>query len=222
MNTGFAEYPLSLQKTQAWHDQRLGRFTASEVWKLFTQPRSKDAKANGELSETTKSYIMEKVAEELTGQAKEISAKSLDWGNDNEEAAKKYFTELTGIEVKPASFVPFSIMSGGSPDGYIEEDSLLEIKCPFDSVVQLKYLSLKDQESLKQDFPENYWQCQANMLFAKKNKCVLAAYDPRMTEEKLKMKILVLTPDLGDQKRIVEKLLAAQNYKETILKQFTA
>lgn len=217
---GFAEYPLAKQKSQAWHDQRLGRFTASEVWKLFTEPRSKEAKARGELSETTKSYILEKVAEDLTGIAREVSAKALDWGNDNEQAAIDYFAMITGCEVKPASFVPFSIMSGGSPDGYIDEDTILEIKCPFDSGIQLQYFMLQDQADLKAEFPEYYYQCQANLLFTKREKCAFATYDPRMSEDHLKMKIILITTDVEDQNRIVEKLMAAQKYKETVMKLF--
>jgi hypothetical protein len=219
-STGFAEYPLAAQKSRAWHDQRLGRFTASEIWKLFTEPRSKEAKARSELSETTKAYILEKVAEELTGQHKEISAKSLDWGNDNEEAAKDYFSNLTGCEVKPASFVPFSVMSGGSPDGYIDETAILEIKCPFDSSIQLQYFMLKDQADLKAEFPEYYFQCQANLLFTKRDKAVFATYDPRMQDDNMKMKLLVITPDYDDQRKIVEKLLAAQKFKEQVILQF--
>ena len=57
----------SSQRSQAWFNARVGKFTSSEIYKLMTQPQTKAARENGELSETTKSYIMSKVAEEMTG-----------------------------------------------------------------------------------------------------------------------------------------------------------
>jgi len=54
-----------------------------------------------------------------------------EWGNANEALARSAYEMETGQIVEPAGFVPFEDWSGASPDGYVGEDCLVEIKCPF-------------------------------------------------------------------------------------------
>ena len=54
-----------------------------------------------------------------------------EWGNANESLARVAYEMETGNDVKPAGFVPFDDWSGASPDGYVGNDGLIEIKCPF-------------------------------------------------------------------------------------------
>ena len=71
-----------------WMKKRAGSFTSSQIGKLFTEPRSKEDKASGKLSETAKTYIMDKVSELLTGTIRNTyTTPEMQWGLDNESKA---------------------------------------------------------------------------------------------------------------------------------------
>jgi len=56
------------QRSPEWYAARLGVFTSSEIYRLMTKPKLK-----GEvLSDGAKTYILEKVAESLTGIREEV------------------------------------------------------------------------------------------------------------------------------------------------------
>jgi hypothetical protein len=56
----------------------------------------------------------------------------MDWGVENEPNAKHAYTLETGREIQEVGFiVPDETDSyGGSPDGLVGDDGLIEIKCP--------------------------------------------------------------------------------------------
>ena len=75
-----------------WEAQRIGKFTASEIHKLMGTPRKK-----GEvLSETAKSFVIEKAAEILTGQKRPVWGAALDWGVEHEQEAFIHFNSIVG------------------------------------------------------------------------------------------------------------------------------
>lgn len=210
------------QRSEAWRDVRAGRFTASEIFKLMTDPRSKEAREKGEWSDGAMTYILTKVAEDLTGQVHQASnAYPMVYGTDMEPLAKEYFTLITGKEVKFAGFKTFTEHAGGSPDGYVDEDAIIEIKCPFNSANQINYLRLKSQTDLFVEFPEYWWQCQANMAFNRLTKCYFVTYDPRFKDDNHKLKILELQSDVNDQERMLARLDKAIETKLDIIKSLT-
>lgn len=191
------------QNTVEWERIRIGRFTSSENWKLIVEPKEKSKK----ISETTNTYIMEKVAEVMTGQCKQQSyAFPLVYGKENEPIAREYFAEKTGFAVETVGFFPYTDHAGGSPDGVVNDNAILEIKCPYDSKVQLEYLMLTDQWDLKRNFREHYWQMQNNMLFTGKELGHFVAFDPRMTNEKHKMVHIEVKAVPDEQQLIIEKI----------------
>lgn len=204
------------QRSQPWRDARAGKFTASEMWKLMTSPRSK----NAEFSETALTYIMTKVAEEVTGRVHESGpAYPLVWGEEQEPIAKQYITDKLGIEIKPAGFVIRNAHSGGTPDGYIGEDEILEIKCPFNSANHVEYLLLKTPEDLLDFKKENFYQVHTNMLFCNRPKSRLISYDGRFPESQ-QLAILNVPADSQVQAAIIERLDKAIQKKLEILKHF--
>jgi hypothetical protein len=206
------------QNTPEWYQIRLGRFTSSEIWKLIVEPKSKADQEAGKLSETAMTYVAEKVAEVMTGQAKQQGyAFPLVWGIEKEPEAVEYFEKVTGLETTSVGFYPYSDEAGGSPDREIGENEILEIKCPYDSAKQLQYLMLTDWNDLKRDFREYYWQCQANMLFASKMICHFVTFDPRMIEDKHKMTHLIIPANEEDQNLLVKKLQIAFTEKRKLL-----
>lgn len=183
---------VSDQGSDGWNQARVGRFTASEIFKLLTPPRSKEAKEAGKLSETALTYINVKVAETITGQPKTTSyAYPLVFGKEQEPIAIDAFCKKTGYTYEPVGFIPFGQHSGGSPDGVINETDILEVKSPWAIETQLDYLMLTDQWDLKRIKPEYYWQCMANLLFTMKEQCHFVAFDHRYPEDKQIVHIII-------------------------------
>jgi hypothetical protein len=207
------------QNSEQWDRLRIGRFTASEIHKLMTEPRSKAAKENGELSETAKNYIMVKVAETLSGRKNPDSyAYPIVYGKETEPEAIEYFIERTGFNYEKIGFIAFSDHAGGSPDGLVNGNEILEIKCPWSIATQVDYLMLTDQYDLKRMFPEYYWQCQANLLFTDTKLCHFVTYDPRYEESKFKMTHLKVAPHADDQQAICDKVAKATEEKLKLIK----
>ncbi|MDE1971447.1 MAG: YqaJ viral recombinase family protein [Patescibacteria group bacterium] len=205
------------QGSEQWIDLRAGRFTASEFWRLVTEPRTKAAKEAGEWSQTAMTYIKEKVAETLTGQPKtESYAYPLVYGKELEPQAREYFESKTGLIVSHCGFQVYTDHAGGSPDGLIGEDMGLEIKCPFNSANQIDYLSLK-AENFLDEYPEYFWQVQCNLKFTDRKLWYFVTYDPRFKKEEHKMKILKITPDAIAFAVIEEKLIKAIETKLQII-----
>jgi exodeoxyribonuclease (lambda-induced) len=113
------------QRTAEWHEQRKGRFTASEIVKLLG--------VRG-LGETGKSYAIDKAIEQLYGEMEEtFTSYDMQRGIELEPLAFAKFAdtkELEFIDVKTCGFFEFGENAGASPDGLVGEDAILEIKCP--------------------------------------------------------------------------------------------
>lgn len=194
------------QGTPEWDQIRVGRFTASEIWRLMVDPKTNAAKEAGQLSETTLTYISEKVAEVMTGQCKQQGyAFPLVWGTEKEPEAREKFA-AKGYTVEQVGFFTYTDHAGGSPDGFVNDDAILEIKCPYDSAKQLDYLMLTDQWDLKRMCRDYYWQCQANMLFTERNLCHFVTYDPRMLNEKHQLVHIEIKADKADQDMLIARI----------------
>lgn len=208
----------SEQRDEVWRDARCGKFTASEIWKLMGDPRSKADKEAGNWSDTALTYIHTKVAEDLTGQMRQNSnAYPLVWGEEQEPLAKQVLENKKGLKVTKCSFIPFTDHSGGSPDGLIGENAILEIKCPYNSANQIEYLLVKDVNDIKKVWPEYYWQCQMNMLFAKRTHCYFVTYDPRFTNEKHVLRVIEFDANPEDQNICLLRIEKAIETKLEIL-----
>lgn len=229
----------SEQGSQIWFDIRAGRFTASEMFRLIksgtrdmtpaelkARPKTgvgSSAKKIEDprcLSPDTKSYIYEKVAETLTGIAKQkVFSFATQHGEEMEPVAADVFAARIGCEYERLSFVPFGDHAGGSPDRKIKgKNEIIEIKCPYNSVNQVSYLMLTDQWDLKREFPEYYWQCQSNLLFTKADLCHFVTYDHRMKDPKHQIVHIEVKPIAEDLELLGVKLGAAIKEKEDILK----
>jgi hypothetical protein len=229
------------QRSQEWRDARLGKFTASEIHRLITpvmverdltddELKERPKKGPGsrkttvkeedflELSKGALTYVKEKVAEELTGIMQDSGTfEATEWGNEKEIMAVAEFEIRKGYKVQKAGFIPFTDHAGGSPDGLINDDTVLEIKCPFNSANQVEYLLTATEEEIRENHPDYWWQMQANMLFTKRQKCYFVTYDPRMPEH-LKINMVVVHANADDQQRILDKLDLAIQKKKFYLK----
>ena len=122
---------------QVWHDLRLGKFTASTIGKLMTQPRmTKDMierAAAGAVffGEGAMSLIAEKAAERVSGVREHSpSTYSMKRGTVLEEAAihllKQHWTDIDGC-----NYMPYGKNSGATPDGLVFKGlGTVDLKCP--------------------------------------------------------------------------------------------
>jgi putative phage-type endonuclease len=173
METGIEIY------SPEWFKDRQGSFTGSEVWKLMTEPRSKKES----ISKTAETYILEKVWERLSGKCKSgFDNFATEWGNDNEPIAKKWYTKLTGREIQESQLVFRPELKGftGSPDGEVDEDGLIEIKCPFNGANHLKHCFITSDEYFKAEHPDYYWQIMSYLYLTGRQWCDFVSFDPRI------------------------------------------
>lgn len=228
----------SEQQSQNWFDIRTGRFTASQMHRLiksgkrymtpdelsshkkeFPKSQAKMTEDASKFSDDGETYILEKVAETLTGEVVGTPySHATAWGEDLEPVAAEAFLKKNGFEGQIISFIPYGDHAGGSPDRIVNGNELLEIKCPYNSKNQINYLLLTDQYDLKNLFPEYYWQVMSNILFADAPLAHFVTYDHRFKEEKHQMSHLKVLPHKEDILLIKRKLDAAIKTKLDYLK----
>lgn len=190
-----------------WFQYRRGKFTASNCWKLTVEPRTKQAKESGELSETTNTYILEKCWEILSGQTtSNIDNASTQWGVEQEPNAKKWYTKLTGNEIQEATLYELGNLCA-TPDGLIGEDGLIEIKCPYNGGNHLANCFIESDMDFISQNKEYYWQIQCQLLVTGRKWCDFVSFDPRI-DSKLGMFILRINAE-----RSAQDFLEAQSNK---------
>jgi putative phage-type endonuclease len=112
------------QRTEEWHQARLGKVTASNLSNVTASTRS------GE-SAYRRNYRLRLITERLTGQQTEfIINQAMQHGIDTEDEARDFYV-FKYNDVEEVGFIdhPTIDMAGASPDGLVGDDGLIEIKC---------------------------------------------------------------------------------------------
>jgi hypothetical protein len=168
------------QRSTEWMAARCGQITASGFHKLLGDPRTKKAKEAGELTETAKSYLYEKLAERMTGEVREFSSRACDWGNEWEAAARECCAKREGwtvvTPVGAGAYVSRMPWIGASPDGYVYDDGLVEIQCPYDPANSVKTRVEGWRASGKEA------QIQGQLWVTERKWCLFVSYDPRFAK----------------------------------------
>jgi len=112
------------QQTEEWEHWR-NRPTASEFGKLCTPAR-------GDYSAQATAYAAKIVAKRLGVYTEPPPTFWMEWGTEHEPNARHAYTLETGREVQEVGFVlpDHTDAYGGSPDGLVGDDGLIEVKCP--------------------------------------------------------------------------------------------
>ena len=113
------------QGTDEWMAERTGIPSASNFAKIFTTV--------GKPSATATTYMNELVAEWILGEKEQI--KQNDWmlrGIELEDEARKAYSFVNEVDVLEVGFCfkDEDKLVGCSPDGLVNHDKILEIKCP--------------------------------------------------------------------------------------------
>lgn len=164
------------QGTEEWLAARLGRPSASGFSKLIT--------ATGKPSTSASGYIHELIAERLTGESTPFHVTEwMERGTKLEPEARGAYEFITDNEVLETGFIlDPSFEFGCSPDGLINGDGGLEIKCPAPKTM-VSYLA-DEQVGVKK-----YWQqIQGCMWITKRNWWDFFAYHPKMRHVLVRVK----------------------------------
>ncbi len=140
--------------------ERLGKFTASEIHKLFTG------------GTTRSTYIFEKAEEIVKGHSKEFSNKHTDHGHMHEHEAIENFSEVSGLNAENLMQEFFKINDdcGATPDAKVIDFSetvlaSCDVKCPTTTFFQQKMLFIKESKPEFQNVPKAmFYQGQMQML----------------------------------------------------------
>jgi putative phage-type endonuclease len=160
-----------IQGSPEWFAIRCGKVTASRVADVV-------AKTKTGWGASRANYAAELIAERLTGTSAEgFTSSAMQWGTDQEPLARMAYEFMHNVTVEQIAFVahPNVKDTGASPDGFVGQDGMVEIKCP-NTATHIDTL-------IKQTIPAKYvtqmlWQ----MACTGRQWCDYVSYDPRLPE----------------------------------------
>jgi len=156
------------QGSESWLRIRLGKVTASRVADVMAKTKTGVSASRG-------NYLIELALQRVTGVIEaSYTNDAMQWGKDNEQTARTAFEVAHNVFVDQVAFVDHPTIKdfGCSPDGIIG-DSLLELKCPYQSAVHWSYF--------KDGCPSKYYtQIQAQMSCTGAKSVWFVSFDPRM------------------------------------------
>ena len=159
------------QRSEEWFKARLGKVTASAVADVLAKTKTGVSASRG-------NYLIKLAIQRVTGQIEEsYTNDSMQWGIDNEDQARVAYEIASSKFVDQVGFVDHEIIDwfGCSPDGLVDDDGLVEIKCP-NSATHWEYFKTKE-------VPKKYFiQMQAQMSCTGRKWCDFVSFDPRMPE----------------------------------------
>ena len=152
------------QQTEAWYKAKAGVPSASSFNKIIT--------SKGEKSTQTKKYMYRLAGEKITGMTEETyQSAAMQRGCELEDEARTFYEMTYGKEVKQVGFCIEEGLGGCSPDGLVDEDGQIEIKCP-SMAVHVGYL-------LDAKLPTEYFQqVQGQLLITGRKYCDFISYFP--------------------------------------------
>ena len=177
------------QRSLEWHELRLGKFTASTIYKIMGTRAILSGKDGTELehwSEGAQTFILEKVSESFGVFQEEAYSKAMDWGIENESYAKRHYEKAYGVELQDREFImaQFCKHAGMSPDSYIiGQNKGVEFKCPYNPANHIRYMLIKNSAELLKASKQYYYQVQMCMLVSGFKKWDFVTYDPRYENE---------------------------------------
>jgi len=159
------------QRSEEWYAARCGSLGASQLNEALATTKS----GWGASRENLKNRI---IAERLTGQAAEgFTNAAMQWGVDNEDAARKAYEAHTGTFVDEMGITIHPVLkhTHASPDGLVGDDGLIEIKCP-NTTTHIETLKAKKAPSKYMN--QMLWQ----MRCTDRQWCDFVSFDPRLPE----------------------------------------
>lgn len=172
-----------IQGGEEWFKSRLGKATASRIADVLAKTKSGP-------STSRENYCVELALERITGARQEFYQNdAMKWGTETEPLARAAYEAHTGAIVDEVAMIdhPTIAMAGASPDGCLDADGLIEIKCP-NSATHMKTLLSKKPDS--KYITQMTWQ----MACTGRKYCDFVSFDPRFPTH-LQLFIVRITRD---------------------------
>lgn len=159
------------QGTEEWFAVRAGKVTASRIADLMAKTKSGYAASRD-------NYMAQLVVEKFTGgKSESFSSTAMQWGTEQEPFARAAYEAREGVFVDEVGFIPHPNIegAGASPDGLVDADGLVEIKCPNTATM----IDVLINGTVARKY---YAQMQMQMACTERQWCDYAVFDPRMPE----------------------------------------
>lgn len=160
------------QRDGNWLQARLGHATASRAKDMLSKGRGNKP------SDTRRGYIIELVTERITGNVTQsYQSVAMQWGTEQEINARLAYGNVNRCEVEEVGFIRHKELAAGcSPDGFVDWDGMIEIKCPYNSDVHIK--------TILDGMPEDHRPQVLMQLWVTGRDWVdFVSYDPRMPND---------------------------------------
>lgn len=153
------------QGTDEWFDVRKGKMTASNAYTISVAGKGLDT------------YVKTIVADIFASQKEEsYKSKAMERGNELEAQARSIYELSNDVDIEEVGFIEYSEFVGCSPDGLINDDGGIEIKC----------INNKDyfQLLLDEEKPDvsHIWQVQMCLMLTGRKWWDLVYYNPNFKQ----------------------------------------
>lgn len=200
-------YDLHDQRTDEWHEARLGRITASKIYDVISKT------AKGAYTSKRDDYAYQLAAERMTGlQTRFFTNDAMLWGTETEPLALEFYAEYYGYTIKQAPFIIHQHMPfcGASPDGIVNDKWLVEIKC-----LQTNTFLRVRKDGVPP--PQYVAQCIMQMAVTSAPKVDLFMYDPRIIDPTKQFQLFVIDRDEEAIASMEHELVLFNDYVESIV-----
>lgn len=194
------------QRTPEWFAVRAGAFTASRMADLMARTKTGP-------SASRKNMITTLAVERLTGQCVETYTNgAMQRGVELEQEALDAYAFERGVAVVSQAFIKHPTLErvGCSPDGLINDDGLVEVKCP---AAMAKHLDALQSGAHATEYR---WQLQHQLFVTGREWVDAVSYDPRFPSG-LQLAIKRVFKDAEDQEALAEEIAKADAEIEAIV-----
>jgi len=157
------------QRTAEWFQARVGKATASRFKDVMAKLK------NGSPAAARINYLVDIATERLTKSATpHYSNSAMQWGVTHEASARIVYEQRRQLQVEETGFIQHQELdAGASPDGLVDWDGLIEIKCPYNSSVHVM--------TWMDGMPEDHVaQVQGQLWITGRQWCDFISFDPRI------------------------------------------
>lgn len=184
-----------LQRTARWLSDRTGCLTASRMAAAI------ERKKDGSPTKAADDLVKEILAERMTGDAiRRYVTAEMQHGTDMEPAAREAYEVRTGNLVRLVGFIPHPTIEwcGASPDGLVDDDGLVETKCPKTST----HLTYKAHGVVPDEYRP---QMLLQLAVTRRSWCDFVSFDDRVRDPKHRLFVVRFEPKPVEVEEIEEK-----------------
>jgi putative phage-type endonuclease len=163
-----------IQRSEEWHQIRLGKIGGTDAEALLVKGKSNSGLGSGAMT-----ILYKKLYETITGLAadeEKFLSYAMQRGMDLEPYAIKEYEAIKMVEVKAIGYVSFAEFFGYSPDGFVDDDGLIEVKCPQGP----EYMRMISGGEIQSGYMA---QMQWGMLLTGRDWCDFVVYNPELKQK---------------------------------------